>query len=166
VLSTGFEPQLDAGAVAATFGISRSKDGFFMERHPKLAPVETTTEGIYLAGTCQSPKDIPDTVAQAGAAAAAALSLMDQGVIALDPAIAEVNTLRCAGCGQCVAACPYQAIELVNGTAKVNGYLCKGCGTCAGACPNKAMALLHYDDRELVAEIIGALTVSPNVEAA
>lgn len=165
VLSTGLEPQLDAGTVATTFGISRSKDGFFMERHPKLAPVETTTEGIYLAGTCQSPKDIPDTVAQAGAAAAAALSLMDQGVIALDPAIAEVNVLRCAGCGQCVVACPYQAIELDRGVAKVNGYLCKGCGTCAGACPNKAMSLLHYDDQELVAEIIGALTVSPNAEA-
>jgi heterodisulfide reductase subunit A len=86
-------------------------------------------------------------------------------VIALDPVIAEVNSQRCAGCGQCVAACPYQAIELERGIAKVNGYLCKGCGTCAGTCPNKAMSLLHYDDRELVAEIIGALAVSQNAEA-
>ncbi len=159
VLSTGFEPQTDAGAVAATFGVSRSQDGFFLERHPKLAPVETSTEGIYLAGTCQSPKDIPDSVAQAGAAAAAALSLMDQGTIALDPSIAEVDLMRCSGCGQCVAACPYQAIELEQGLARVNGYLCKGCGTCAAACPDKAMSLIHFDDRELVAEIIGALTV-------
>jgi heterodisulfide reductase subunit A2 len=159
VLSTGFEPQTDTAAVAATFGVSRSKDGFFLERHPKLAPVETSTEGIYLAGACQSPKDIPDSVAQAGAAAAAALSLMDQGTIALDPSIAEVDLMRCSGCGQCVAACPYQAIELEQGLARVNGYLCKGCGTCAAACPDKAMSLIHFDDRELVAEIIGALRV-------
>jgi heterodisulfide reductase subunit A len=159
ILATGFEPQSDTGQVAAQFGVSRSRDGFFLERHPKLAPVETTSEGIYLAGACQSPKDIPDSVAQAGAAAGAALSLMDQGVIALDPSIAEVIIARCAGCGQCVAACPYKAIELEKGASKVNGYLCKGCGTCAAACPNKAITLIHYDDRELVAEIIGMLAV-------
>jgi heterodisulfide reductase subunit A len=159
VLSTGFEPQADAGTVAALFGIGRSQDGFFLERHPKLAPVETASEGIYLAGACQSPKDIPDSVAQAGAAAAAALSLMDQGTIALDPSIAVVAVDRCAGCGQCVAACPYQAIALEQGLATVNGYLCKGCGTCAAVCPNKAVSLIHFDDRELVAEIIGALSV-------
>ncbi len=159
ILATGFEPQTDTGQVAAQFGVSRSKDGFFLERHPKLAPVETTSEGIYLAGACQSPKDIPDSVAQAGAAAAAALSLMDQGVIALDPSIAEVLIAFCAGCGQCATACPYKAIELVNGVAEINGYLCKGCGTCAAACPNKAITLIHYDDRELVAEIIGLLAV-------
>ncbi|TRZ43344.1 4Fe-4S dicluster domain-containing protein [bacterium] len=84
---------------------------------------------------------------------------MDQGVIALDPSIAEVIVARCAGCGQCAAACPYQAIELGQGLAKVNDYLCKGCGTCAAACPNKAVTLIHYDDRELVAEIIGMLAV-------
>jgi heterodisulfide reductase subunit A2 len=169
VLSTGFEPQADAPHVAATFGVSRSVDGFFLERHPKLAPVETTSEGIYIAGTCQSPKDIPDTVAQAGAAAAAALSLIDQGTIALDPSIAEVNTQRCAGCGQCAAACPYQAIELVadnkknQGTARVNGYLCKGCGTCAATCPNKAITLIQYDEVEMVSEIIGALSSQANL---
>lgn len=157
VLATGFEPQADAGLVASLFGISRSRDGFFLERHPKLAPVETATAGIYLAGACQSPKDIPDSVAQAGAAAAAALSLLDQGVIALEPSIAEVNALRCAACGQCVSACPYGAIELQQGLASVNAYLCKGCGTCAGACPNKAMSLLHYDDRQIIAEIAGCL---------
>jgi heterodisulfide reductase subunit A len=163
VLATGFEPQADAGAVAAQFGVSRSRDGFFLERHPKLAPVETTSEGIYLAGACQSPKDIPDSVAQAGAAAAAALSLMDQGMIALDPSIAEVSLQLCAGCGQCVVACPYTAIALENNVAKVNGYLCKGCGTCAAACPNKAVTLIHYDDRQIVAEIIGMLAVESSL---
>ena len=88
ILSTGFEAQADAAKVASMFGVSRSPDGFFLEKHPKLAPVETSTEGIYIAGACQSPKDIPDSVAQAGGAAAAALSLLDQGTIALDPSVA------------------------------------------------------------------------------
>ncbi len=161
VLATGFEPQADAAKIASLFGVSRSKDGFFLERHPKLAPVETVSEGIYLAGACQSPKDIPDSVAQAGAAAAAALSLLDQGVIALDPVVAENNPQRCAGCGQCVAACPYGAIELQDGLASVNTYLCKGCGTCAAACPNKAISLIHFNDTQLVSEIIGALADAP-----
>jgi heterodisulfide reductase subunit A len=78
-------------------------------------------------------------------------------VIALEPSIAEVNALRCAACGQCVSACPYGAIVLQQGLASVNAYLCKGCGTCAGACPNKAMSLLHYDDRQIIAEIAGCL---------
>jgi heterodisulfide reductase subunit A len=159
ILASGFEPQNDAGAVAAQFGISRSHNGFFHERHPKLAPVETVNEGIYLAGACQSPKDIPDSVAQAGGAAAAALALMDQGTIALDPSIAVVDIQRCAGCGQCAEACPYKAIELENRNAKVNAYLCKGCGTCAGTCQSKAITLIHFDDRTLVAEMIGALSV-------
>jgi heterodisulfide reductase subunit A len=159
ILATGFEPQDDASKVAARFGISRSPDGFFLEKHPKLAPVETATDGIYLAGVCQSPKDIPDSVAQAGGAAAVALSLIDQGTIALDPSIASVDLTRCAGCGQCVAACPYGAIILENGFAAVNEYLCKGCGTCAAACPDKAMTLIHFNDQQLIHEIIGALAV-------
>lgn len=157
ILATGFEPQADSGKIASIFGVSRSNDGFFLERHPKLAPVETVNEGIYLAGACQSPKDIPDSVAQAGGAAAAALSLIDQGQIALDPSIAEVDVLRCKGCGQCAEACPYGAITLENGSITINGYICKGCGTCAAACPNKAMSLIHYDDRELIKEMEGAL---------
>jgi len=164
ILATGFEAQDDAPFVAHKFGVSRSRDGYFLERHPKLAPVETATVGIYLAGACQAPKDIPDSVAQAGAAAVAALSLIDQGVINMDPSIAEVAALRCKGCGQCVEACPYGAIELVEigpagskRIAQVNGYLCKGCGTCAAACPNKAMTLIHYTDQQLVHEMMGAL---------
>jgi heterodisulfide reductase subunit A len=159
ILSTGLEPQSDSAKVGNIFGVSRGSDGFFMEKHPKLAPVETSNEGIYIAGACQSPKDIPDSVAQAGGAAAAALSLIDQGVIYLDPSIAEVNKALCAGCGQCASACPYEAITIDDGFALVNGFLCKGCGTCAAACPNKAMSLIHYDDKQIVNEIIGALRV-------
>jgi len=163
ILSTGFEAQEDAAKVASMFGISRSPDGFFLEKHPKLAPVETSTEGIYLAGACQSPKDIPDSVAQAGGAAAAALSLLDQGTIALDPSVANVNLLRCAGCGLCITACPYSAIELKESVASVNTYLCKGCGTCAATCRDKAITLIHFDDQQIVNEMIGALTVEPVV---
>ncbi len=157
ILATGFEPQDDTGKVASIIGVSRSQDGFFLEKHPKLAPVETATDGIFLAGACQSPKDIPDSVAQAGGAAAAALSLIDQGIVVLDPSVAAVTESLCAGCGQCAEACPYDAIQIVEHVAAVNEYLCKGCGTCAGTCPNKAMSLIHYDDRQLVSELIGAL---------
>ncbi|MBI4730657.1 MAG: 4Fe-4S binding protein [Chloroflexi bacterium] len=127
--------------------------------------METVNEGIYLAGACQAPKDIPDSVAQAGGAAAAAISLIDQGSIFLDPAIAEVNAANCAACGQCVESCPYGAIKIESETpeasihALVNGFLCRGCGTCAAACPNKAISLVQYDDRQLVDEIVGALSV-------
>jgi heterodisulfide reductase subunit A len=157
ILATGFEPQDDAAKVASIFGVSRSPDGFFLEKHPKLGPVETATDGIFLAGACQGPKDIPDSVAQAGAAAAAALSLIDQGTVVLDPSVARVNTTYCAGCGQCVLACPYEAISLVNDKASVNEYQCKGCGTCAAACPNKAMTLILYEDEQLISELVGSL---------
>ena len=163
ILSTGLEAQSDTAQVASLFGISRSPDGFFLEKHPKLAPVETATEGIYIAGACQGPKDIPDSVAQAGGAAAAALSLLDQGTIALDPTVASVNLIRCAGCGLCVKACPYSAIELKEGVASVNTYLCKGCGTCASTCRDKAISLIHFDDQQIIEEMIGALAQEPVV---
>ncbi len=165
LLATGFEPRSDTPQVASLFGVSRSRDGFFLERHPKLAPVETASEGIYLAGACQSPKDIPDSVAQAAGAAAAALSLIDQGVIELEPTVASVTAARCAGCGQCSLACPYGAIVLQDGAACVNEFLCKGCGTCAAACPNKAVSLIHYDDRQVLSELLAALRV-PALSAA
>ena len=158
ILATGFEPQTDSAQIAGTFGISRSGSGFFQERHPKLAPVETVSQGIFLAGACQAPKDIPDSVAQAGAASAAALSLIDQGSIALDPTIAEVNKVLCAGCGLCASACPYGTIQVENRTSKVNSYLCKGCGTCAAACRNKAISLIHYNDSQIVHELVGVLS--------
>jgi len=164
ILATGFEPHADTPEIAHLFGVSRSKDGFFLEKHPKLAPVETTNEGIFLAGACQGPKDIPDSVAQAGAAAAAALSLLDQGKIQLDPTIAAINSNYCAACGQCAEACPYQAISTNGRIAEVNEYTCQGCGTCAAACPNKAITLIHYDDRQLINEIEGILSAGMPME--
>jgi heterodisulfide reductase subunit A len=165
ILGVGMEPQVDAGDVAARFGISRSEDGFLREKHPKLAPVDTTADGIFIAGACQGPKDIPDTVAQAGAAAAAALSMIDRGTVAIEPFVPYIDEMQCVGCGLCVEVCPYQALELVerrafHHVAQVNETLCKGCGLCASACRGKAIALRGFDDRQLLAEMGALLTVA------
>jgi heterodisulfide reductase subunit A len=161
VLSTGIEPQEDAAHVAQTFSISRGPDGFFLEKHPKLAPVETTTDGVYLAGTCQGPKDIPDSVAQGGAAAAAALSLMDAGYVTLEPFTTYIDQAKCGGCRTCEGLCPYHAIEMmeVDGrtVAYVNEVLCKGCGACAAACPAQAAIQNGFTQEQIMAEIEGML---------
>jgi heterodisulfide reductase subunit A len=161
ILSTGMEPQDDQHKVAATFGISISPDGFFLEKHPKLAPVETATDGVYLAGACQSPKDIPDTVAQGGAAAAAALSLMDAGKVSLEPFTTYVIAEKCGDCRTCEGLCPYSAIEMIEfegrEVAHINEVLCKGCGACAGACPAGAIIQHGFTHDQIMAEIEGAL---------
>lgn len=163
ILANGMEPQPDAAHVGHLFGVSRGKDGFFLEKHPKLAPVETSSDGIFIAGCCQGPKDIPDSIAQAGAAAAGALAMMDRGLVSLEPSVARVDTSRCSGCGECVIACPYNAIQIVEGVAEVSDVLCKGCGTCAAACLVKAIDLIHYTDEQLVAEVQGLFSI-PQME--
>ncbi len=164
VLSTGIEPQPDQHALAAIFGISRSPDGFFLERHPKLAPVETTTDGIFLAGTCQGPKDIPDSVAQGAAAAAAALSLMDAGSVELEPFTTYVIPEKCGNCHTCEGLCPYSAISMMdwNGrqVASVNEALCKGCGACVAACPAGAAVQYGFTNEQVLAEIEGILAMA------
>jgi len=162
VLSTGMEPQTDAKQVATTFGISLSPSGFFMEKHPKLAPVETATDGVFLAGTCQSPKDIPDSVAQGGAAAAAALSLMDAGKVTLEPFTAYIDPELCSGCLTCLNMCPYSAIHAIslNGRviSEINEVLCKGCGTCVAACPSGVAEQHGFEHQQIMSEIEGILT--------
>jgi heterodisulfide reductase subunit A len=165
VLGIGLEPRGDAGAVSAQFGINRSEDGFFLEKHPKLAPVDTASDGIFVAGTCQGPKDIPDTVAQAGAAAAAAVSMMDRGKVSIEPFVPQVTEMRCVGCGLCAEVCPFQAIEMVERqpsqtVAELNETLCKGCGLCVAACRGKAISLRGFDDQQLLAEMGALLTVA------
>lgn len=161
VLSTGLEPQADQMDVARKFGLSLSPDGFFLERHPKLAPVETATAGIFLAGSCQGPKDIPDSVAQGSAAAAAALSMMDAGYVELEPFTSYVDQNVCGGCRTCEGLCPYGAIEMIQAgdrmVAFVNEVLCKGCGVCAAACPTGAATQRGFTQEQVFAEILGVL---------
>ena len=163
VLSTGIEPQADAAQVAQTFGISRGPDGFFLEKHPKLAPVETATDGVYLAGACQGPKDIPDSVAQGGAAASVALSLMDAGHVTLEPFTANIDQSKCSGCGMCESTCPYHAIAMEEYEGRlvacVNEVLCKGCGTCVAACLAQAVTQNGFSQEQILAEIVGIMSV-------
>jgi heterodisulfide reductase subunit A len=166
VLLTAAVPAKGARELGKLFGVSVDKDGFFAEEHPKLKPVDTTTAGVFLAGCCQSPKDIPDTVAQASAAASKAMGLLSKKEIDVDPAVAEVDRDKCSGCGECILACPYNAIERVEGKAQVNVALCKGCGTCVGACLAKAIIGHHFTDEELVAQIEGIFEREPVPEFA
>jgi heterodisulfide reductase subunit A len=159
VLSTGLEPHKDAQDVRRLFNITCSNEGWFLERHPKLAPVNTFTDGIFLAGACQGPKDIPDTVAQAGAAAAEALALIDAGRVEQEPNTAYVIEEDCSGCKTCVPLCPYSAIafEAEARKAQINAALCKGCGTCVAACPSGSIRQHLFEDEEIFGEIEGVL---------
>jgi heterodisulfide reductase subunit A len=161
ILSAGLSPRKGTHELARTFGISRSTDGFFMERHPKLAPVSTASDGIYVAGACQGPKDIPDCVAQGAAAAAAAVSLIDAGRIKLEPIAAEIEEALCSGCRMCVAICPYNAVEYdaAKKKSRINEALCKGCGTCVATCASGAARQKGFTDLQIFSEIEGVLCV-------
>jgi len=159
VLGTGLVSRHDSEKVAQVMGISLSPDGFFMEAHPKLRPVSTNVDGIFLAGCCQGPKDIPDTVAQASAAAAEVMSLATKGQIEVEPTIAWIDSELCAGCKLCIEVCPYSAIEFldVKGISVVNEPLCKGCGACTAICPNKAARQNHFTQGQVLAEVEGVV---------
>lgn len=155
ILMMAIEPQHDARQIQQRFNISCSTEGFFLERHPKLAPVHTNTDGVFLAGCCQGPKDIPDTVAQAGAAAAEAMALIDKGFVEMEPMTAYVIEDECSGCKTCLNICPYSAITRndAKGVAVINEALCKGCGTCVAACPSGSIVQNLFEDREIFREI-------------
>ncbi len=160
ILATAIESQPDSDRVAALFGLSRTPDGFFAEAHPKLRPVETSTAGVFLAGCAQGPRDVPDTVTHAGAAALEVVSLFNRGEVTISPTVAVVEAVKCVGCGDCILSCPYSAIARNgDGKAEVNAALCKGCGTCAATCPSGAIAALHFTDEEIVAQIDGLLAM-------
>ncbi len=160
VLGTGLTARNDAEKVAQVLGISQSADRFFMEAHPKLRPVSTNVDGIFLAGCCQGPKDIPDTVAQASAAAAEAMSLSAQGEIEVEPTTATINPDLCAGCKLCIEICPYSAIDFLDakGISVVNEALCKGCGACTAICPSKAASQNHFTQDQVLSEVEGMVT--------
>jgi len=159
ILATALEARSDAAEVARLFNISRSADGFFLERHPKLDPVATMNDGIFVVGCCQSPKDIPDTVAQASAAAALVLAMISKGKVEIEAAIAAIDEELCSGCRICNLLCPYNAISFdeEKEVSRVNEALCKGCGVCVAACPSGALTGKHFTTEQIMAEIEGIL---------
>jgi heterodisulfide reductase subunit A len=170
VLATAVQAQPGAEELAQKLHVSYDPYRFFAEAHPKLRPVETNTAGIYLAGACQAPRDIPETVAQASGAAAKVCGLFSQPELTREPVIAVVDRQPppvfsyCAGCFLCQSACPYQAIEqefiknrngeVIKTVAKVNPGLCQGCGTCVSACRTKAIDLQGFSNEQIFAEIM------------
>lgn len=167
VLATAMVPAQGAGDIAKAIGFSTDKDGWYQEAHPKLQPVETFSAGVYLAGACQGPKDIPDTVAQASAAAVKVCGLFSKTELATEPMVSGVDASKCSGCGLCVPICPYNAISLkefkergghghgpfTRMVAEVNSSLCQGCGACVPACRSAALNLKGYTDEQLVSEV-------------
>jgi heterodisulfide reductase subunit A len=159
ILSAGIQARHDADEISHKFGISCSYDNWFIEKHPKLDPVATMTDGIFIAGCAQGPKDIPESVAQGAAAAARVLGLITQGEVELEPVRASIDEERCSGCRICNNMCPYSAIELIEdlGVSRVNPALCKGCGTCVAACPSGVITGAHFSNEQIMAEIEGIL---------
>ena len=155
VLAVGMEARSDVGDVSTLLKLPRSSDGFFLELHPKLRPVDTAVDGVFLAGCCQGPKDITDTIAQAKAAASSALIPLIRGTVPVESATAVVDEEWCAGCGMCVEVCPYgaPALDPLWGFSRINAVLCKGCGSCASACPSKAIRLQHFTSEQILAQV-------------
>ncbi|MEG8946465.1 FAD-dependent oxidoreductase [Rosettibacter firmus] len=161
ILCNALQPNRSAEKIAKVLGLSRSPDGFFLERHPKLDPFSTMSDGIYIVGCAQGPKDIPDTVAQASAAAGRTLSLISKGEVEIEPIRAYIDEKYCSGCRICNNLCPFNAIEF-NEDKKisfVNEALCKGCGTCVAACPAGAITGMGFSDDQIYAELEGILEI-------
>jgi heterodisulfide reductase subunit A len=162
VLSAALEPRHDAKEVAKLFGISCSADGWLIEKHPKLDPVATMTEGVFIAGCVSGPKDIPSSVSQGAASAARVLGRIEQGEIALEPVRASVDPDRCSGCRICNDLCPFNAITFLEdrGVTEINPALCQGCGTCVAACPAGAISGTGFSNEQIMAQIEGLLMVN------
>jgi heterodisulfide reductase subunit A len=159
VLSPAMEARHDSPAIAQLFKMGCDFDGFFIERHPKLDPVSTMTDGVYIAGTCQGPRDIPDTVAQGAAAAARVGSLISQGTVMMEPVRASINSELCSGCRICNNMCPYNAIvfDADRRVSEVITALCQGCGACVAACPSGIISGAHFTSDQVMAQIEGIL---------
>jgi heterodisulfide reductase subunit A len=158
VLVPAMVPRGDTVDFARRLHLTLSMDGFFLEAHPKLRPVDTFVNGIFIAGCCQAPKDIQDTVSQASAAASRAATILSQKELEIDPLTAIIDDDMCSGCGICISVCPYNAIERIeeeiNGKtvihAKINEGLCQGCGTCVSACPSGAIQQPGFKTKQLL----------------
>lgn len=161
VLAVGMVPRPETKELAHLLKLSESGDGFLMELHPKLAPVNTASDGIFLAGCAQAPKDITDTIAQAKGAASSSIVPFIKGTVKVESATSTVDEELCAGCGMCEAVCPYGALKLNprKGKMTVNVVLCKGCGSCAVTCPSNAITLLHFTPRQVMAQVDALMTI-------
>jgi heterodisulfide reductase subunit A len=159
ILSSGMEPRFDAKQTGQLFGISCSSDGWYIERHPKLDPVTTMTEGILIAGCASGPKDIPASVAQGAAAAARVMTKILQKEVELEPIRATVNEVKCSGCRICNNICPFNAISFIDSLAvtRINPALCQGCGTCVASCPAGAISGTGFSNEQIFAQIDGLL---------
>ncbi len=162
ILSVAIQPRADSGEVAKKFGISCSHNGWFIEKHPKLDPVATMTEGIFIAGCATGPKDIPATVSQGSAASARVLSYIHKGQITLEPVRASVIEAKCSGCRICNALCPFNAILFHEDrmVTEINPALCQGCGTCVAACPAGAITGTGFSNEQVLAQIEGLLMLN------
>ena len=162
ILSVGLQPRQDAKDVAKLFGISCSSDGWVIEKHPKLDPVATMTEGVFTAGCAQGPKDIPNSVAQGAAAAARVLGHIQQQEIALEPIRASVDPDKCSGCRICNDLCPFNAITFLEDrmVTEINPALCQGCGTCVAACPAGAISGTVFSNEQILGQIEGLLLLN------
>ncbi len=159
VLMGAIEPRRDARETGLKVGISCSMAGWFIERHAKLDPVATMTEGVFIAGACHGPKDIPDSVSQGAAAAARVQGMISKGTVMIEPVVASIHEENCSGCRICNNLCPFNAIDFLTEekVSRVNPALCKGCGTCVAACPAGAIAGAHFGQDQVEAEIEGLL---------
>jgi heterodisulfide reductase subunit A2 len=145
--------------VGKTFGIACSTNGWFIEKHAKMDPIATMTEGVFVAGCAQGPKDIPASVSQGAAAAARVLNYIRQGELALEPIRASVLEEQCSGCRICNGLCPFNAISFAaaRNVSEINAALCQGCGTCVAACPAGAIQGSGYSNAQVMAQIDGLL---------
>lgn len=163
VLACGLRPPDGIDDIAAMLHVAKSPDGFVMEAHPKLRPAETAIPGVYVAGCAQFPKDIPDTVAQAGAAAAVAAELLTKDEIDLEPVRASIDEDLCIGCGLCELLCEYGAVDITETEEGLKAHIvevaCQGCGVCTASCPQKAITLYHFTEDQLLAQVTGALEI-------
>jgi heterodisulfide reductase subunit A len=165
VLATGVHPPEDMKIIQEMLALQRHVDGFYLEAHPKLQPVDSATRGIFFAGCAEGPKDIKESVTQASAAAARAMRLMAPGKLKAEAIGAEVDQSLCTICGICARVCPYNAIGVdvrAKVPAKVNAAACMGCGTCAAECPSEAIAMHHFTDGQIMAQVDAILSEQPD----